>query len=67
MLHQLKEHIFRYRFEYIKEMKNKKAIVDEHNKIIAAIEAKNIEKACKEIESHIEIQEKYILNTLIKD
>lgn len=66
-LHQLKEHIFRYRFEYIKEMKNKKAIVAEHNKIIDAIEAKNIDKACKEIESHIEIQEKYILNTLIKD
>ncbi len=67
MLHQLKEHIFRYRFEYIKEMKNKRTIVDEHDRIIDAIAAKDEKKASKEIESHIEIQEKYILNTLIKN
>ena len=67
MLHQLKEHIFRYRFEYIKEMKNKKTIVDEHNRIIDAIAAKDAKRASREIELHIEIQEKYILNTLIKE
>ncbi|MCQ2530481.1 MAG: GntR family transcriptional regulator [Lachnospiraceae bacterium] len=67
MLHQLKEHIFRYRFEYIKDMKNKEMIVEEHKKIIAAIEQNNAKAACKEIERHIEVQEKYILNTLIKE
>lgn len=67
MLHQLKEHIFRYRFEYIKDMKNKETIVEEHKKIIAAIEQNNPKAACKEIERHIEVQEKYILNTLIKE
>lgn len=67
MLHQLKEHVFRYRFEYIKDMKNKETIVDEHNKIIKAIEQKNTKAACREIERHIEVQEKYILNTLIKE
>ena len=67
MLHQLKEHIFRYRFEYIKDMKNKSAIVEEHKKISAAIISKNTKTACKEIERHIEVQEKYILNTLIKE
>ncbi len=67
MLHQLKEHIFRYRFEYIKEMKNKHAIVDEHDRIIEALSRKDAEAASKEIELHIEIQEKYILNTLIKE
>lgn len=67
MLHQLKEHIFRYRFEYIKEMKNKKTIVEEHNRIIDSIAAKDEEKASREIKLHIEIQEKYILNTLIKN
>ncbi len=67
MLHQLKEHIFRYRFEYIKDMKNKETIVEEHKKIIVAIEQNNVKAACKEIERHIEVQEKYILNTLIKD
>ena len=66
ILHQLKEHIFRYRLEYIKDMKNKGAIVDEHNAIIAAIEKKDSKKSKAEIEKHIETQEKYILNTLIK-
>lgn len=66
MLHQLKEHIFRYRFEYIKDMKNKATIVEEHKKIIECIAQKNAKSACKEIERHIEVQEKYILNTLIK-
>lgn len=67
MLQQLKEHIFRYRFEYIKEMQNKKTIIDEHNKIIEAIALKDERRSCMEIELHIEIQEKYILNTLIKE
>ena len=65
MLHQLKEHIFRYRFEYIKEMKNKQTIVDEHNRIIDAIASKDPKRASAEIEQHIETQERYILNTLI--
>ncbi|MBR3245081.1 MAG: GntR family transcriptional regulator [Parasporobacterium sp.] len=67
MLHQLKEHIYRYRFEYIKEMKNKKIIVDEHERIIDSLAAKDAERASREIKLHIEIQEKYILNTLIKN
>lgn len=67
MLHQLKEHIYRYRFEYIKDMKNKKTIVEEHNRIIDAIAAKDAKSASLEIELHIDNQEKYIMNTLIKD
>lgn len=67
MLHQLKEHIFRYRFEYIKDMRNKESIVDEHTKIISAIGDKNIRLSKKEIEHHIEVQEKYILNTIAAD
>ena len=65
MLHQLKEHIFRYRFEYIKEMENKQTIVEEHGRIIDALAEKNPKKASSEIEQHIETQERYILNTLI--
>ncbi len=67
ILHQLKEHIFRYRLEYIKDMKNKEAIVDEHMRIVNAIEKNDAKNAKKEIEKHIETQEKYILNTLIKN
>ncbi len=67
MLHQLKEHIFRYRLEYIKDMKNKETIVDEHTRIIEAIATNDSKTAKKEIEKHIEMQERYILNTLIKN
>ncbi len=67
MLHQLKEHIYRYRFEYIKDMRNKGTIVEEHEKIIEAFIERNGKNAKREIESHIEVQEKYILNTLIKN
>ena len=64
MLHQLKEHILRYRLQYIKDMKNKKNIVEEHRKIIAALENHNAKASRREIEGHIELQEKYILNNL---
>lgn len=66
MLHQLKEHIYRYRFEYIKDMRNKGTIVEEHERIIEALIERNDKNAKREIERHIEVQEKYILNTLIK-
>ena len=48
-------------------MKNKKIIVDEHERIIDSLAAKDAERASREIKLHIEIQEKYILNTLIKN
>ena len=67
MLRQLKEHIYRYRYEYIKDMKNKMSIVEEHAGILSCIEAKNTKGARKEVEHHIELQEKYILHTLIKN
>ena len=64
ILHQLKEHILRYRLQYIKDMKNKKNIVEEHKKIISALESHNPKASRREIERHIELQEKYILNNL---
>lgn len=57
MLHQLKEHVLRYRLQYIKDMKNKKAIVEEHEKIINALEAHSVRLSRREIERHIELQE----------
>ncbi len=64
MLHQLKAHLYRYRLEFIKDMKNRMAIVNEHEKIIEAIEEKNTRLAVKEIIKHIESLEKFILGTI---
>lgn len=64
MLDQLRAHIYRYRYAYIRDMKNKETIVEEHTKIIDCIEEKNVRAARKEVELHIEAQEKFIMNVL---
>ena len=64
ILHQLKEHIYRYRFAYIRDIKNKNTIVEEHQRIIEDLIDKNGKAAKKDIEHHIAVQEKYILNIL---
>ena len=66
ILKYLKEHIFRYRLEYISSLKNKNLIVEEHDKIIQDMYNKNEKAVCRDIEHHIEMQEKYILNSLEK-
>ena len=64
ILSRLKEHIYRYRLEYIADIKNKNAILEEHSKIIQDMYKKNEKAVKKDIEHHIESQEKYILNSL---
>ncbi len=64
MLDQIKAHLYRYRLEFIKELRDRSVLTIEHNRIIEAIEAGNARAAAREIEKHIELQEKYILNTL---
>jgi len=64
MLDQIKEHLYRYRLEFIKELKNKYVLADEHDRLVDALETKNAKAAGREIEKHIELQERYIINTL---
>lgn len=64
MLNDIKEHIYRYRLEYITDLKNKNTILEEHAKIIQDLEIHNEKAVKRDIEHHIEIQEKYILNSL---
>ena len=64
ILKYVKEHVFRYRLEYICSLKNKNIIIEEHEKIIQDFENKNEKAVRKDIEHHIEMQEKYILNSM---
>ena len=66
MLDQIKEHLYRYRLEFIKELKNREVLVEEHDRIIDAIATRNARLAGKEVEKHIELQEKFIINTIEK-
>ncbi len=60
----LKEHIYRYRLEYIKDIKVKEKIIEDHKRIIEAIESNDPKRAKKEIKNHIDVQEKFILDHL---
>ncbi len=64
ILSRLKEHIYRYRLEFIADTRNKRQIIEEHEKIIQDITNKNEKAVRRDIEHHIEGQERYILNTL---
>lgn len=56
MLANLREQIYRYRMEYLKEENVRRALVEEHGQIVEAIREKNAEKAKKIIYRHIENQ-----------
>lgn len=66
-INRLKEHIFRYRLEYITDLKNKNVVVEEHSKLIQDMRNKNGKAVIKDIERHIDAQEKYILSSLESD
>ena len=52
----LEQHVLRYRYEYIKQIISDCPIADEHDKIIDAIEAKDIETASDYMMEHIKRQ-----------
>ncbi len=67
MLDHIKEHIFRFRFEFIRELTDRNVLVEEHEKILAAISDGRPVDAADEVDNHIEHQEKYILQALEKE
>ncbi len=52
----LEEHVLRYRFEYIKSIKDSCHIAEEHDMIIDALEKKDVEAASKYMVDHISRQ-----------
>ena len=65
ILNNLREQMYRYRLEYIKD--DSSLLADEHALIIEAIKAKNVAEAKKYVEKHIENQEKTISAKLMAD
>jgi DNA-binding GntR family transcriptional regulator len=64
ILNNLREHIFRYRLEYIKDIKQRSILLEEHTGIVNAIMNRDKDKAVELIRIHIERQEYYIRQTL---
>lgn len=64
MVNALKEQMYRYRLEHIKDKSKRAALVKEHEGIIQALENKDAAKARREIRGHIQEQETAIQELL---
>jgi len=64
MLNNLKEQMYRYRMEYLKDKRTYKVLLEEHDTIRRALKKHDKVKAGNAIRSHIENQKKSILASL---
>lgn len=64
ILNNLREQMYRYRFEYIKDSDKRKTLVEEHKIIIEALANKDIEAVKKAVRQHIENQEKNVIKAI---
>ncbi len=64
ILNNLREQMYRFRLEYLKQIRDFEEVADEHGKITAAIHAKDIQAAVSCIREHIERQIETIGRTL---
>lgn len=56
MLNNLREQIYRYRVEYLKEEKNYPTLIEEHEAIVEALYARNQDEVVRAMHTHIENQ-----------
>lgn len=64
ILNNLREQMYRYRLEYIKDEKKRMIVTDEHLQIIEAIKNKDVDSAKEYIQEHINNQEKTIVEKI---
>lgn len=61
ILNNLREQMYRYRMEYLKDTKRRRKLADEHRAIYEAIRQRDTETAKREIRSHVRQQEETII------
>ena len=66
VVHNLKEQMFRYRMEYVKDGSYHEELIREHEKLLWAISKGREEEAREIMKHHIQNQEKMILAQLHK-
>lgn len=57
ILNNLREQMYRYRLEYVKDAKKWEMLMTEHDKIFNAVKSRNADEAKKHIREHIDNQE----------
>lgn len=65
LLNNLSEQMYRYRFEYIKDENQHKALAEEHKRIYEAIRDNKPEQAVEALKNHIDNQEKTIVRQIM--
>lgn len=66
IINNLREQMYRYRLEYIKDARTHSVLINEHNDIIKQLKEKNVEQAKVVVHQHIANQEKGITRLLNK-
>ena len=66
MVNHLREQMYRYRIEHIKDKSQRKSLVKEHQEIIRALTGRDVELTRKSIRNHIYMQE-VIVTKIIKE
>ncbi len=64
LINNLSEQMYRYRFEYLKDISRHQSLIAEHRKIYEGILEKNKEKATSAAKLHIDNQEKAIIEQI---
>lgn len=64
VLHNLKEQIYRYRIEYLKEEDTRNLLVEEHEEICRAIQEKDVARAQELAYIHVENQRRAIIRSI---
>ena len=64
MLNNIKDQMYRYRVEYLKDAASHELLVDEHKKLCCHLENRDADAAADLMHLHIQRQEEYILKTL---
>ena len=60
----IREQMYRYRVEYLKDVESRKTLVEEHYAVYRALKARNQQQAVKDIRIHIVNQQNAILRSL---
>ena len=64
IINNLREQMYRYRIEYLKDVKARRSLVEEHDALWKALKERNLEHAQVIIREHIERQQKNIVHNI---
>ncbi len=64
ILNNLREQMYRYRMEYLKDKQSHRHLMEEHDDILRALEERDVDLAVRTTARHIECQKEYIIRML---